>query len=143
MRVHSLVDIYRQLNEQSTEVTFKDKRGRNFVNDSINNINQELSTPNLTGLQIENLQEELQEMQIRKDDLEEYIDQGTTIRARQEQDMNGKGPGKILLKCEERLGQQKYMSSIVEKNLDGDIISTIKGQKEVEGKMADYWEKNL
>ena len=70
MRVHSLVDIYRQLNEQSTEVTFKDKRGRNFVNDSINNINQELSTPNLTGLQIENLQEELQEMQIRRDDLE-------------------------------------------------------------------------
>ena len=29
MRVHSLVDIYRQLNKQSTEFTFKDKRGRN------------------------------------------------------------------------------------------------------------------
>ena len=29
MRVHSLVDIYRQLNEQSTEFTFKDKIGKN------------------------------------------------------------------------------------------------------------------
>ena len=66
-------------------------------------------------------------MQIRKEDLDEYIDQGTTVRARQEWDINGEGPGKILLKCEERLGQQKYMSCIVEKNSDGDIISTIKG----------------
>ena len=29
MRIHSLVDIYRQLNEQSSEYTFKDKRGTN------------------------------------------------------------------------------------------------------------------
>ena len=68
----------------SIKISKNRKEQINFVNDSINNINQELSTPNLTGLQIENLQEELQEMQLRKDDLEEYIDQGTTIRARQE-----------------------------------------------------------
>ena len=78
-------------------------------------------------------------MLIRKDDLDEYTDQGTTVRARQEWDINGEGPGKILLKCEERLGQHKYMSCIVEKNLEGEIISTIKGQQQVQGKMADYW----
>jgi hypothetical protein len=51
------------------------------------------------------------------------------VRARQEWNINGAGPGKILLKCEERLGQQKYMSCIIEKkNSQGEITSTTKEQ---------------
>ena len=49
-------------------------------------------------------------------DIEEHLAQGTCIRARLPQDINGEGPGKILQKCEENLGQQKDMSSIIKRN---------------------------
>ena len=48
--------------------------------------------------------------------IEEHQAKGTSIRSRQEWDINAEGPGKILLKCENIYGQQKYMSSIVKKN---------------------------
>ena len=48
--------------------------------------------------------------------IEEHQAKGTLIRSRQEWDINAEGPGKILLKCEDKYGQQKYMSSIVKKN---------------------------
>ena len=44
--------------------------------------------------------------------MEEHQAKGTSIRSRQEWDINAEGPGKILLKCEDKYGQQKYMSSI-------------------------------
>ena len=44
--------------------------------------------------------------------MEEHPAKGTSIRSRQEWDINAEGPGKILLKCEDKYGQQKYMSSI-------------------------------
>ena len=62
----------------------------------------------LTDHEKEQLQEELPEMEIQKDDVDEHLAQGATVRARQEWDVNGEG--------QERLGQQKYMSCIVEKN---------------------------
>ena len=41
--------------------------------------------------------------------MEEHLAKGTSVRARQEWDITGEGPGKILLKCEGKYGQQKYM----------------------------------
>ena len=68
----------------------------------------------LTDHEKEQLQEELPEMEIQKDDVDEHLAQGATVRARQDWDVNGERSGEIFLKCDKRLGQQKYMSCIVE-----------------------------
>ena len=73
--------------------------------------------------------------------IEEHQAKGTSIRSRQEWDINAEGPGKILLKCENIYGQQKYMSSIVKKNERGEITEKITGQQKVQEETAKYWEK--
>ena len=73
----------------------------------IKNMNEELQARTLTheeqSVKIRNLTE--QETSLEK--IEEHLAKGTSVRARQEWDINGEGPGKILLKCEEKYGQQK------------------------------------
>ena len=59
------------------------------------------------------------------EDIEEHLAQGACIRSRLPWDVNGEGPGKILLKCEEKLGHQKNMNSIIKRNGQGQIIETI------------------
>ena len=73
--------------------------------------------------------------------IEEHQAKGTSIRSRQEWDINAEGPGRILLKCEDRYGQQKYMSSVTKKNERGEIIEKITGQKKVQDETSKYWEK--
>ena len=70
--------------------------------------------------------------------MEEHIAKGTSVRARQEWDINGEGPGKILLKYEEKYGQQKYMHSIIQKNYRGEIIDIIKGQQNVKEETENF-----
>ena len=72
--------------------------------------------------------------------IEEHQAKGTSIRSRQEWDINAEGPGKILLKCEDIYGQQKYMSNITKKNERGEIIEKITGQQKVQDETAKYWE---
>ena len=84
--------------------------------DSLNN---DLTNPTITAEEIENIREELQNLTTKLEEMEEHTAKGTSIRARLEWDINGEGPGKILLKFEERLGQQKYMSSIIKKTIGG------------------------
>ena len=66
---------------------------------------------------------------------------GALIRSRQEWDINAEGPGKILLKCEDKYGPQKYMQSIIKNNKRGEITTKITGQKQVQEEPAKYWEK--
>ena len=73
--------------------------------------------------------------------LEEHLAKGTSIRSRQEWDINAEKPGKILLKCEDKYGQQKYMQSIVTKNERGEITKKITGQEKVQEETAKFWEK--
>ena len=73
--------------------------------------------------------------------IEEHQARGALIRSRQEWDINAEGPGKILLKCEDKYGQQKYMQSIIKKNKRGEITTKITGQKQVQEENAKYWEK--
>ena len=73
--------------------------------------------------------------------MEEHLAKGTSVRSRQEWDINAEGPGKILLKCEDKYGQQKYMQSIITKNERGEIINTVTGQKKVQEETAKFWEK--
>ena len=58
----------------------------------------------------------LSESEKKLEKIEEHQAKGTSIRSRQEWDINAEGPGRILLKCEDRYGQQKYMSSVTKKN---------------------------
>ena len=48
--------------------------------------------------------------------IEEHLAKGASIRSKQEWDINAEGPGKILLKCENKYGQQKYMHSYIKRN---------------------------
>ena len=63
----------------------------------------------------QDIREELYHLNNELEDIEEHFAKGTTVRARLKWDINGEGPCKILLKCEERLGQQKYMSCVIKK----------------------------
>ena len=72
------------------------------------------------------------------EEIEDNLAQGASIRARQEWDANREEPGKILLKCEERLGQQKYMSRTIKRNGQGEIIETISGQDQVKKEMSKF-----
>ena len=60
---------------------------------------------------------------------------------RQEWDINAEGPGKILLKCEYKYGQQKYMQSIGTKNERGEITNKNNRAKNVQDETAGFWEK--
>ena len=75
--------------------------------------------------------------------MEEHLAKGTSVRARQELDINGEWPGKILLKCEVKYGQQKYMQSIVTKNKRGEVTNTITGQKKLQEETAKFLGKIL
>ena len=75
--------------------------------------------------------------------MEEHQARGASVRSRQEWDINAEGPGKILLKCEDKYGQQKYMQSIIKRNEQGEIITKITGQKRVQEETAKYWAKCL
>ena len=75
--------------------------------------------------------------------MEEHQAKGASVRSRQEWDINAEGPGKILLKCEDKYGQQKYIQSNIKRNEQGEIITKITGQKQVQEKTAKYWGKCL
>ena len=101
----------------------------------INQLNRNLLTQAPTELQQEKMREELQTLLTQSEDIEKHLAQCASVRARQEWDINVEGPGKILLKCKEKLGQQKYMSSTNKRNEQGEIIETITGQDQVEQKL--------
>ena len=71
--------------------------------------------------------------------MEDHLAKGTLVRSRQE--WNAEGPEKILLKCEDKQGQQKYMQSIITKNKRGEIINTVTGQKKVQEEITKLWGK--
>ena len=73
--------------------------------------------------------------------MEEHLAKGTSVRSRQKWDINAENPGKILLKCEDKCGQQKYMQSIVTRNERGGITNKITGQERVQEETAKFWEK--
>ena len=79
-------------------------------------MNEGLQSGTLTQDQKREIQERLIEKEADLEKMEEHLAKGTSVRSRQEWDINGEGPGKILLKCEEKYGQQKYMQSIITKN---------------------------
>ena len=66
---------------------------------------------------------------------------GTSIRSKQEWDINAEGPGKILLKCENKYGQQKYMHSVIKRNERGEITEKITDQAKVQDETSKYWGK--
>ena len=71
--------------------------------------------------------------------MDEHLAKGTSVGSRQEWDMNSEGPGKILLKCDQKYGGQKNMQSIITKNERGEIINTVTGQTAVEEEAAKFW----
>ena len=73
------------------------------------------------------------------DNIEEHKAQCTCTRARLPWDLNSEDPGKILLKCEKNLGQQKYMGTIIKKNENGQITDKIEGQEKVEHETKQIW----
>ena len=74
----------------------------------IKNINEELNSGTLTQDEQRETQRKLVEKESALEKMEEHLAKGTSVRSRQEWDINGEGPGKILLKCEEKYGPQKY-----------------------------------
>ena len=72
--------------------------------------------------------------------MEEHQAKGALVRSRQESNINAEGPGRILLKCEDKYGQQKYIQSIIKKNEWSEIITKITGQKQVQEETAKFWE---
>ena len=85
------------------------------VENRIKILNQNALNPNNTPDQQDEIRDELFHLNNELEDIEEHLAKGTTIRSTLEWDMNGEGPGKILLKCEEILGKQKYMRSVIKK----------------------------
>ena len=81
----------------------------------------------------------LSESEKKLEKIEEHQAKGTSIRSRQEWDINAEKPGKILLKCEDKYGQQKYMQSIVTKNEQGEITKRVTGQDKVQEETT--WER--
>ena len=57
--------------------------------------------------------------------MEEHLAIGASVRSRQKCDVNAEGPGKILLNCEDKYGQQKYMQSLITKNEREEITNKI------------------
>ena len=82
----------------------------------IKNINEELNSGTLTQDEQRETQRELEEKESALEKMEEYLAKGSSVQSRQEWDINAEGPGKTLLKCEDKYGQQKYMQSIITKN---------------------------
>ena len=79
----------------------------------IKDMNEELQSGTLNQDDRRKTQRKLVEKEAAFEKMEEHLAKGTSVRSRQEWDINGEGPGKILLKCEEKCGQQKYMQSII------------------------------
>ena len=123
--------------------SIKLQRKRNAEQTGIENwiktLNINLQNQNNTADNIEEIREELYHLNNELEDIEEHLAKGTTVRARLEWDINGEGLGKILLKCEERLGQKKYMSSVIKINNMGEITETIKSQDAVQKEITNYW----
>jgi len=100
-------------------------RNKKEAEKTIRELNEKLQEETITQLQRREVQEMLTNKEAALEKMEEHLAKGTSVRARQEWDINGEGPGKILLKCEEKYGQQKYMQSIIEKNDKGETIKNI------------------
>ena len=79
-------------------------------------INEDLNSGTLTQDEQRETKRKLVEKESALEKMEEHLAKGTSVRSRQEWDINAEGPGKILLKCEDKYGQQKYMQSIITKN---------------------------
>ena len=79
-------------------------------------INEDLNSGTLTQDEQRETKRKLVEKESALEKMEEHLAKGTSVRSRQEWDINAEGPGKILLKCEDIYGQQKYMQSIITKN---------------------------
>ena len=79
-------------------------------------MNEGLQSGTLNQDERREIQGKLIEKEAAQEKMEEHLSKGTSFRSRQEWDINGEGPGKILLKCEEKYGQRKYMQSIITKN---------------------------
>ena len=82
----------------------------------IKNINKRLTSGLLSQNEQRETQRELVEKESTLEKMEEHLAKGTSVRSKQEWDINAEGPGKILLKCEDKYGQQKYMQSIITKH---------------------------
>ena len=91
------------------------KREKYRVESSINGLKEELKQNTLGENERLQKTNSLTEMENSLDKMEEHLAKGTSIRSKQEWDNNAEGPGKILLKCENKYGQQKYMHSIIKK----------------------------
>ena len=75
--------------------------------------------------------------------MEEHQAKGTSIRSRQEWNINAEGPGKILLNCEDKYGQQKYMSGIIKKNKKGEVTEKKQANKKYRMKPQSTGKKCL
>ena len=95
----------------------------------------------LTQQEQREIQGELVEKESTLEKMEEHLAKGTSVRSKQEWDINAEGPGRILLKCEEKYGQQKYMQSIITKNERGEITNTITAKKTFKKKQQNTGKK--
>ena len=116
------------------------KREKNGVETSIKELKEELKQLILGENECLEKINRLAEKENSLDKMEEHLAKGASIRSIQEWDINAEGPGKILLKCENKYGQQKYMHSIVKRNERGKIMAKITGQKQVQEETTKYWE---
>ena len=85
----------------------------------ITGLHEKLNSNTLNQEELNEAKKKLLEKEIKMEQLEEHLAKGTSIRSRQEWDINAEKTGKILLKCEDKYGQQKYMQSIVLKKTKG------------------------
>ena len=106
---------------------------------NIARLREELKSVTLGENQRLDKQDKLSGHETTLEKMEEHLAKGTSIRSRQEWDINAEGPGKILLKCEDRYGQQKYMSSITKKNERGEVTEKITGQQNIQDETTKYW----
>ena len=123
----------------STQNERRKERGK--VEEEIMTLGERLKSATVGENEMLETQNRLAEVEKRLEKIEEHQAKGTSIRSRQEWDINAEGPGRILLKCEDRYGQQKYMSSVTKKNERGEIIEKITGQNKVQDETTKYWEK--
>ena len=105
------------------------KREKTEIETRIAELNEELKRETMEQEERLDKQNTLARKESVLENIEEHQVKGASVRSRQEWDINAEGLGKILLKCEDKYGQQKYMQSIVKKNERGEIITKIIGQK--------------
>ena len=103
----------------------------------ITKLNESLNSETLNQDERREKQRKLLEKESALEKMEEHLAKGTSVWSRQEWDINGEGPGKILLKCEDKYGQQIYMQSIVTKNERGEKNKQSTRAKKISGKNGE------